>query len=71
LIGYVVRAGRQRWLVWVNAPALWVPLAGLIGFDAPFCCEAKADSPPAAAGSIEPFWLMQLIVAAVARARHN
>jgi hypothetical protein len=26
-----------------------MPLAGLMGFDAPFCSEAKAESPPAAA----------------------
>jgi hypothetical protein len=39
----------RRRLVYVKSRALVVIPAGPIGFGSPFCCEDKAESPPAAA----------------------
>jgi hypothetical protein len=49
LIGCVVGADQYRWLEYGQSSALRTPLAGLMGFETPFCCEPKAESPPAAA----------------------
>jgi hypothetical protein len=41
IFGYMVRAEQRRWLEYVTALPLRAPLAAPIGFDAPFCGQAK------------------------------